>query len=130
MHYDCLFFEQNITRRVRRRVHEANIVGAQYKRAQHCCATLRRLQNNRNVGTCCAKSLTGFKMYAASANKCQNCCGSMQTDATSRNIVGPNNVGCCWPTMLRPFAWAFTFDGDISVTDKTIHVFHFLFSSS
>ena len=20
--------------------------------------------------------------------------------------VGPNNVACCWPTMLRPFAWA------------------------
>ena len=30
----------------------------------------------------------------------------MQTDATSHNIVGPNNVGCCWPTVLRPFAWA------------------------
>ena len=24
----------------------------------------------------------------------------MQTDATSHNIVA-----CCWPTMLRPFAW-------------------------
>ena len=31
----------------------------------------------------------------------------MQTDATSHNIVGPNNVGCCWPTMLCPFALAF-----------------------
>ena len=28
------------------------------------------------------------------------------TDATSHNIVGPNNVGCCWPTMLGSFAWA------------------------
>ena len=39
------------------------------------------------------KSLTGFKLYA-----------------TSANIVGPNNwvVGCCWPTMLGPFAWALT----------------------
>ena len=55
---------------------------------------------------CWNKSLTGFKLYAISANKCQHCCGSMQTDATSHNIVGPNNVGCCWPTMLRPFAWA------------------------
>ena len=53
------------------------------------------------------KSLTGFKLYATSANRCQHCCGSMQTDATSHNIVGPNNVGCCWPTMLGPFAWAF-----------------------
>ena len=30
----------------------------------------------------------------------------MQTDATSHNIVGPNIVGCCWPKMLGPFAWA------------------------
>ena len=22
--------------------------------------------------------------------------------------VGPNNVACCWPTMLCPFAWALT----------------------
>ena len=49
-----------------------------------------------------SKSLTGFKLYTTSANKCHHCCGSMQTDATSHNIVG-----CCWPTMLRPFAWAF-----------------------
>ena len=21
--------------------------------------------------------------------------------------VGPSNVACCWPTILRPFAWAF-----------------------
>ena len=53
------------------------------------------------------KSLNGFQLYATSANKCQHCCGSMQTDARSLKIVGPNNVGCCWPTMLDPFAWAF-----------------------
>ena len=64
----------------------ANIVAVPYKRAQHCCATLRRSQNNRNVGTSLAKSLTGFKLYATSANKCQHCCGSMQTDATRHNI--------------------------------------------
>ena len=52
------------------------------------------------------KSLTGFKLYVTSANKCQHYYGSMQTDATSHNIVGPNNIGCCWPTMLGPFAWA------------------------
>ena len=70
---------------------------------QHCWELL---------GTCCvrlhgSKSLTGFELYAKSANKCHHCCGSMQTDATSHNIVGPNNVGCCWPTMLGPFAWTF-----------------------
>ena len=37
-------------------------------RAQHCCATLRRSHNNKNIGTCCTKSLTGFKLYATSAN--------------------------------------------------------------
>ena len=47
-------------------------------RGQHCCgsmqtgATLLRyvspVQNNWNVGTYCAKSLTGFKLYATSAN--------------------------------------------------------------
>ena len=59
--YNCLFFEKNITRRVRRCFHEANIVGVPCKRAKHCscCATFRWSQNNRNVGTCRAKSLTG-----------------------------------------------------------------------
>ena len=85
-------------------------------RGQQCCGSMQtdatllryasRSQNNTNVGTCWAKSLTGFKLYATGANKYQHCCGSMQTDATSHNIVGPNSVGCCWPTMLDPFAWA------------------------
>ena len=41
--------------RVRRRFQEGNIVVVLCKRAQHCCATFHRSQNNRNVGTCCAK---------------------------------------------------------------------------
>ena len=78
--------------RVRRRLHEANIVVVPCKWTQHCCATLGRSQNNRTVGTCCGKILTGFKLYATSANKCQqvptsankcqHCCGPMHTDAT------------------------------------------------
>ena len=56
--------------RVRKHFHEANNVVAPGKRA------LRRSQNNRNVGTCCAKRLTGLKLYVTSG-------GSMQTDATS-----------------------------------------------
>ena len=90
--YDCLFFEKNSARRVRRRFHEANIVGVSCKRVKHCCATLRRSQNNRNVGTCWTKSLTGFKLDATSANKCQHCCGSMQTDATSQHCWAQQ---CC-----------------------------------
>ena len=46
-----------------------------------------------------AKSLTGFKLYATSANIVVILCKRTQH-------VGPNNVACCWPTMLRPFAWA------------------------
>ena len=83
--------------------------------AQHCSATLRRSQNNGNVGTCCVKSLTGFQLNATSAYKCQHCCGSMQTDATSLNIAGPNNVACCWLTKLCPFAWGLT-------QQRTIHI--------
>ena len=79
---------------MRRRFHEANIVGVPCKRAQHCCATLRRSQNNRNVWTCSAKSLIGFKLHATSANKCQHCCGSMQTDATSHSVSYQTRLAC------------------------------------
>ena len=68
-----------------------NIVGVV---SQQCCVRLHG-----------PKSLTGFKLYATSANNSQHCLGSMQTDTTSYNIVGTNNVGCCWPTMLGSFAW-------------------------
>ena len=46
----------------------AIIVAVPCKRTQHCCAALRRSQNNRNVGTCWVESLIGFKLYATSAN--------------------------------------------------------------
>ena len=45
------------------------------------------------------KSLTGFKLYATSANIVVVPCKRTQH-------VCPNNVACCWPTMLRPFACA------------------------
>ena len=65
---------------------------------QHCCGSVQtggfvRSQNNRNVGTCCAKSLTGFKLYTTSANIVVVTCKRMQ-------YVGPNNVACCRSTML------------------------------
>ena len=91
------FFEQNITRRMRRRFHEANTVGVPCKRTEHCCATLRRSQNNRNVGTCWAKSLTGFKLYATSANTVVVPCKRTQQITT---LLGPTILGvvgqqCC-----------------------------------
>ena len=88
--------------------------------------TLKAHENGRNkcqqhptllgvVGQqCCArlhgpKSLISFKLYATSSNKCQHCCGSMQTDATSHNIVGPDNVGCvgqqCWVRLHGPLVF-------------------------
>ena len=76
---------------------------------QQCCVRLHRL-----------KSLAGFKLYATSANKCQHCCCSMQTDATCS--VGPNNVACRWPTMLSPFAWAFTVSGVPKLVNVSIFI--------
>ena len=49
------------------------------KRIQHCCATLRRSQNKRNVESCWLKSLTGFKLCATTSNNMQQ---GVQTDAT------------------------------------------------
>ena len=47
------------------------------------------------------KSLTGFKLYSTTVNKCH----IVVVPCKRAQHVGPNNVGCCWPTMLRPFAW-------------------------
>ena len=38
---------------------------------QHCCATLRRSRNKRNVGSCWLKSLTGFKLCSTTRNNIQ-----------------------------------------------------------
>ena len=95
-------FKKYITRRVRRRFHEANIVGVPCKRAQHCCATLRR---HRTVEIL---ELVGPKVLPVS-----NCTQQMPTSANIvvvpckrtqqvTTLLGP------WPTMLGPFAWAFT----------------------
>ena len=43
----------------------------QCKRIQHCCATLRRSRNKRNIGSCWRKRLTGFKIYATTPNNMQ-----------------------------------------------------------
>ena len=56
------------------------------KRIQHCCATLRRSRNKRNVGSCLLKSLTGFKLCATTSNNMQQ---GVQTDATC-------NIQQCW----------------------------------
>ena len=72
------------------------------QRTQQVETLLRVVGQQCCVRLCGPKSLSGFKQYAANAIKCHHCCGSMQTGATH---VVPNNVACCWPTMLRPFVF-------------------------
>ena len=60
---------------------------------QQCCVRLHG-----------PKSLTGFKLYTTSANIFVIPCKRTQQVTTLSQHVGPNNVGCCWPTMLGPFA--------------------------
>ena len=51
-------------------------------KSQHCCVLLEVFGQQCCVRLHGPKNLTGFKLYVTSANKCQHCCGSMQTDAT------------------------------------------------
>ena len=52
------------------------------------------------------KSLTGFKLYATSANKCQHCCGSMQRTQQGTTLLGPTMLGVvgqqCWVCLRGP----------------------------
>ena len=65
-------------------------------KSQHCCLLLGFFGQQCCVRLHRPKSLTGFKLYATSANIVVVPCKRTQN-------VGPNNVVCCWPTMLRPF---------------------------
>ena len=51
--------------------HKSTTLEELCKRIQHCCATLRRSRNKRNVGSCWLKSLTGFKLCATTCNNIQ-----------------------------------------------------------
>ena len=79
------------------------------------------MQTGRNtslrvvVRQCCVclygpKSLTGFKLYATSANIV------VVPRKRLTQHAGANNTACCWPTMLRSFAWAFRF----SIASRTV----------
>ena len=90
---------KKILQGVCRRFHEANIVGVPCKRAQHCCATLRRSQNNRNVG------LVGPKVWPVSnctqqvptsANKCQQVPTLLWFHANGRNTSQHCWAQQCW----------------------------------
>ena len=92
----CVVFNKYCWTRARRR-----FVVVPRKRAQQCCDIPRQSQK-RNVGACCAKSLTGFKLYAISANSVVVACKRVQH-------VGLNNVACCWTSVLRLFSWGLQF---------------------
>ena len=66
------------------------------KRIQHCCATLRRSRNKRNVGSCWPKSLTGFKLCATTGNNIQQhatgCANGRNICPTMLGVVGQQ---CC-----------------------------------
>ena len=66
------------------------------KRIQHCCATLRRSRNKRNVGSCWLKRLTGFKLFATTRNNLtsNNMQQGVQTDATC-------NIQQCWELLAN-----------------------------
>ena len=64
------------------------------KQIQHCCATLRRSQNKRNIRSCWLKSLTGFKICATTSNNMQQ---GVQTDATC-------NIQQCWELLVNNVA--------------------------
>ena len=56
------------------------------------------------LGLVAKKSLTGLKLYAKSANNYQQSPTLLWYHANGRNIlehVRPNNVACCWPTLLH-----------------------------
>ena len=64
------------------------------KRIQHCCATLRRSRNKRNIGSCWLKTLTGFKLCATTSNNMKQ---GVQTDATC-------NIQQCWELLANNVA--------------------------
>ena len=73
---------------------------------QHCCVLLGVFGQQCCVHLHGPKSLTGFKLYTTTANIVVIPCKRTQH-------VGPNNVVCCWPTMLRPFAGPLGWGGGV-----------------
>ena len=68
--------------------------------SQHCCVLLAN-----NVASVCM----GLKVWPVSnyTQQVPTSADIVEVPCKRTQHVGPNNVGCCWPRMLRPFAWAF-----------------------
>ena len=70
------------------------------KRIQHCCATLRRSRNKRNVGSCWLKSLTGFKTLRN--NTPETTCNRVFKRTRQRWELLANNVAYVCTQPYRP----------------------------
>ena len=66
---------------------------------QHCCATLRRSRNKRNVESGWLRSWAGSNFAQQHATTCNRVCKRTQH-------VTSNNFESCWSTTLRPFGSA------------------------
>ena len=77
-------------------------------------------KRTQQVTTCCWGFLANNVASVCMGLKVSPISHYTQQVPTSANIVvvpckptqhvGPNNVACCWPTTLRPFAWALTLE--------------------
>ena len=71
---------------------------------------------SHNIVACCWGFLANNVASVCTGLKALTASNETQQVPTSTNIavvpckrtrqVGRNNVACCWPTILRPFAWA------------------------
>ena len=91
---------------------------------QQCCVRLHR-----------PKSLTGFKLYATSANKCQHCCGSMQQRTQQvTTLLGPTMLGAvgqqCWVRLHGPLGSCFVCFDRRSLGTLAVHLVCFPASTS
>ena len=85
-------------------------------KSQHCYVLLGVFGQQCCVRLHGPKVLTGFELYATSANKCL----IVVVPCKRTQHVGLNNVACSWPTMLRAFAWALIYTRFSHQVDTTL----------
>ena len=69
------------------------------KRIKHCCATLRRSRKKK----CWELLAEKFDRFETLRNNTQQHPTTCYGVCKRTQHVTSDNVGCCWPTMLRPF---------------------------
>ena len=113
--FDCLLFEK--------KYYKAR--AQTFSRGQHCWssmqtgATLLRYASPVTEQQKCYDLLDQkFDRFQTVRNKCQILLWFHANGRNKSQHCGPKNVGCCWPTMLRPFAWAFALERFMSLISK------------